>query len=50
VLHWFWAWKTNMYMINSIHNKHLSETWTYEKRLRLWFISQCNLLVTLFYD
>jgi hypothetical protein len=34
--------------LNSIHNKHLSETWIYEKRLRLWFISQCNLLVTLF--
>jgi hypothetical protein len=26
----------------------LSETWILKKRLRLWFISLCNLLVTLF--
>jgi hypothetical protein len=31
--------------LDSIHNQ--SETWVYEKRLRLWIVSLCNLLVTL---
>ena len=34
--------------LNSIYNQHLSETKLYEKRLRLRFISLCNLLLTLF--
>jgi hypothetical protein len=34
--------------LNFIHNQHLSETWIYERRSRLWFIFLCNLLVTLF--
>jgi hypothetical protein len=45
VLHDFEPENRKCIWLDSIHNQ--SETWIYEKRLRLCIVSLCNLLVTL---